>query len=143
MQGLGKGALCLSSSLSKPLQRRYTVHIASRNRDINQVTFERCIPARPRCPYSFLRRGPAKGLMGSVSGRGFWVFHAPSRRAAQNSAAWRLGRLLQGRAQPKARQEVRNYFPGTMEQAPCTGHGTSPQSGLGKCGTPAAKSCVG
>ena len=28
-----RGALCLSSSLFKPLQRRYTVHIA--NRDIN------------------------------------------------------------------------------------------------------------
>ena len=42
-----RGALCLSSSLFKPLQRRYTVQLQTATK--TQGTLERCTDARPHC----------------------------------------------------------------------------------------------
>ena len=52
----------------------------------------------------------------------------PQQRPAAVPAA---PRLLGGGPHPLSSQEVKNYSPGNMEQAPCRGHEASPQSGLG------------
>ena len=115
MKGPGKGALCLSSSLFKPLQEDCTVYIANEAGNPNHCGAAHCCTT------------PLRGVSGS-SFKVIRTYPAIAQRLPSNTDRTRNARAP---ASTRKSSQVKDYSPGNMEQVSSRGHEASPQSGLG------------